>query len=244
MAGASAVTGIPEAAVRALAAGCDLLCIGSDTTEEQFLGVVDAVLHALERGRLEPARIEQAASRVGALAAKYPFSRPSHGDGSDPSPNPSTGDSGHPDSSEGHPALPPSEVRSSGESAPARDALVAGFDIGSTVQEWLDAPGEAFLVQVASRPNLAVGQVAWGPAAAGLTVREADVPPGGKVAVAGRGLSAGHPIWEVADRLRAQGHPTIVVECGWPRGGADLVVYGGSPVVARALGRYLGIADL
>ena len=244
MAGASAETGIPEAAIRALAAGCDLLCIGSETSEEDFREVVDAVLAAIEQGRIEPARIEQAASRVRALAAKYPSDarRRSDGDDSGPSPTPSTGDSGHPGSSEGLPALPPSEVAPSGESAWPDDALVAGFDVAPSVQEWLDAPGKAYLVQVASRPNLAVGEVAWGPDAAGLTVSEADVPTGGKVAVAGRGLSAGHPIWAVADRLREQGHPTIVVDCGWPRGGADLVVYGGSVVVARTLGRYLGIA--
>ena len=34
MAGASGVHGIPEAAVRALAAGCDLLCIGTDNTDD------------------------------------------------------------------------------------------------------------------------------------------------------------------------------------------------------------------
>ena len=36
MAGASGVHGIPEAAVRALAAGCDLLCIGTDNTDDQL----------------------------------------------------------------------------------------------------------------------------------------------------------------------------------------------------------------
>jgi beta-N-acetylhexosaminidase len=225
-------------------AGCDLLCIGSETTEEELAEVVDAILAAIEQGRLKTARIGQAASRVQALAEKYPSlaRRAPHGDGGDPSPTPSTGDSGYPGSSESHPALPPSEVRPSGESASSIDVLVTGFDIRPSVQTWLDAPGDAYLVQVGSRPNLAVGPVAWGPEAAGLTVAESDVPPGGKVAVAGRGLAATHPIWAVADRLRAQGHPTIVVDCGWPRGGADLVVYGGSLVVARALGRYLGVA--
>ncbi len=36
----------------------------------------------------------------------------------------------------------------------------------------------------------------------------------------------------------------IVVECGWPRSDADVVTYGGSPVVARALGRLLGVTAL
>jgi len=42
MAGASGEMGIPAAAVRALAAGCDLLCTGSETTEEGYLAVVEA----------------------------------------------------------------------------------------------------------------------------------------------------------------------------------------------------------
>jgi beta-N-acetylhexosaminidase len=211
MAGASAETGIPEAAVRALAAGCDLLCIGSETTEQAFLEVVDAVVAAVESGRLPTARLEEAARRVRDLSAQYPAlaGRPSHGDG---------------------------------ESVWTSGALAAGFDVGPTVAAWLQAPGEAYIVQVASDPNLAVGRVAWGPSAAGLAVAEADVPARAKVAVAGRGLNADHPIWAAADRLRAQGHPTIVVDCGWPRGGADLVVYGGSVAVAQALGSYLGVA--
>ena len=47
------------------------------------------------------------------------------------------------------------------------------------------------------------------------------------------GLAAGHPAWDVCERLRAGGHRTIVVECGWPRDGADIVTFGGSAAVAR-----------
>ena len=36
-------------------------------------------------------------------------------------------------------------------------------------------------------------------------------------------------------RLRAAGHDVVLVECGWPRGGADVETFGGSPAVARAL---------
>jgi beta-N-acetylhexosaminidase len=67
------------------------------------------------------------------------------------------------------------------------------------------------------------------------------VPEGAKVAVVGRGLAAGHPAWDFCDWLRARGHRTIVVECGWPRGGADIVTFGGSAAVAAALVRLLGV---
>jgi beta-N-acetylhexosaminidase len=48
-------------------------------------------------------------------------------------------------------------------------------------------------------------------------------------------VGAGHPAPEVVARLRAAGHHVVLVECGWPRGGADLETYGGSPPVARTL---------
>lgn len=211
MAGASAETGIPEAAVRALVAGCDLLCVGSETTEDCYLAVVEAVVEAAASGRLPVARLEDAAARVALLSKRFGFDAASGGGGARE------------------------------ERRWLDGALVEGFEVGEAVRPWLDAPGQPVIVQVASDPNLAVGRVAWGPRAVGLTTAEADVPDGAKVAVAGRGLSAGHPLWGVADRLRAQGHPTIVVDCGWPRGGADLVTFGGSVVVAEALGRYLGV---
>ena len=44
MKGASGETGIPEAAVLALAAGCDLLCIGTENTDEQLAEIEDALV--------------------------------------------------------------------------------------------------------------------------------------------------------------------------------------------------------
>jgi beta-N-acetylhexosaminidase len=200
--------------VRALAAGVDLLCLGSETTEAGYLAVVDAVVDAAASGRLPVARLEEAAARVGGLSTTYAV-----------------------------PAGRAGGERVTGDDVPAwaNGALVGGFQVGDAVRPWLEAPGDPVIVQVASDPNLAVGPIAWGPDAAGLATVDTDVPPGAKVAVAGRGLRDDHPLWGVADRLRAQGHRTIVVDCGWPRGRADLVTFGGSVVVAQALGRYLGV---
>lgn len=69
MAGASDGRGIPEAAVLALAAGCDLLCIGSDNTGEQMSQIAEHVLQAIRSGRLSEARVRDAAHRVQRLAA-------------------------------------------------------------------------------------------------------------------------------------------------------------------------------
>ncbi len=69
MAGASGGRGIPEAAVLTLAAGVDLLCIGTDNTADQLARIVDHVLDAIRDGRLDEARVRDAAERVAALSA-------------------------------------------------------------------------------------------------------------------------------------------------------------------------------
>lgn len=67
MAGASADIGIPEAAVQALVAGCDLLCIGPDKPASLVEEVRDAVVAAVEQGRLDAGRLEESAARIRAM---------------------------------------------------------------------------------------------------------------------------------------------------------------------------------
>ena len=69
MAGASEGRGIPEAAVLALAAGVDLLCIGTENTADQLAGIIDHVLDAVRDGRLSEERLRDAAGHVAALSA-------------------------------------------------------------------------------------------------------------------------------------------------------------------------------
>ncbi|MGV8909267.1 MAG: glycoside hydrolase family 3 protein [Propionicimonas sp.] len=69
MAGASGGRGIPEAAMLALAAGVDLLCIGTDNAADQLDGIVEHVLAAVRAGRLSQERLVDAAARVAALSA-------------------------------------------------------------------------------------------------------------------------------------------------------------------------------
>ena len=64
MAGASGECGVPEAAVRALAAGCDLLCIGPDKPASLVEEVRDAIVGALDEGRLAVERLTEAVGRV------------------------------------------------------------------------------------------------------------------------------------------------------------------------------------
>ncbi|WP_019633999.1 glycoside hydrolase family 3 protein [Actinomadura atramentaria] len=69
MAGASGVIGIPEAAVRALLAGADLLCLGPREHEESVAAVLAAITGAVRSGRLPLARLADAAERSAALRA-------------------------------------------------------------------------------------------------------------------------------------------------------------------------------
>ena len=65
MQGASGSTGIPDAAVRALAAGCDLLCIGTANTDAQLGEIEAAVAPAVSDGRLPPSRLADALQSAG-----------------------------------------------------------------------------------------------------------------------------------------------------------------------------------
>ncbi|MEU5945516.1 glycoside hydrolase family 3 N-terminal domain-containing protein [Micromonospora sp. NPDC047465] len=66
---AVAAGGVGPAAVRALAAGADLLCIGAKVDAELVERVVTEIVGALADGRLDRARVEEAAGRVATLAA-------------------------------------------------------------------------------------------------------------------------------------------------------------------------------
>jgi beta-N-acetylhexosaminidase len=73
MAGASAVHGIGGAAVRSLAAGADLLCLGPEQTgsSRAIEEAVDAVCRAVESGDLPLERLTEAAKRVDALRSAW-----------------------------------------------------------------------------------------------------------------------------------------------------------------------------
>ncbi len=71
---ALAAGGIAPGAVRALAAGADLLCIGAKVDADLVERVATEIVAALGDGRLDRSRVEQAAGRVADLAA---WTRPS-----------------------------------------------------------------------------------------------------------------------------------------------------------------------
>ena len=64
MHGVSAGRGEPAAAVLALAAGCDLVCLGADKDADLHHAVVEAVVAAARSGALPEGRLAEAAGRV------------------------------------------------------------------------------------------------------------------------------------------------------------------------------------
>jgi beta-N-acetylhexosaminidase len=62
--------GVPGASVRALAAGCDLLCLGRDVDADGYLAVRAAIAAAVRSGELPGERLEESAARVASLRAR------------------------------------------------------------------------------------------------------------------------------------------------------------------------------
>ncbi|MEV0403729.1 glycoside hydrolase family 3 N-terminal domain-containing protein [Actinoallomurus sp. NPDC050550] len=69
MRAASDAIGIPEASVRALLAGSDLLCLGPKEFEDSVRAIREHIVEAVRQGRLPGERLEEAAARVAALKA-------------------------------------------------------------------------------------------------------------------------------------------------------------------------------
>ncbi len=68
--------GIPGAAVLAVAAGTDLVCLGRDGSEEEYLAVRKALVAAVRDGSLDSERLEEAVDRVARLRGGLARARP------------------------------------------------------------------------------------------------------------------------------------------------------------------------
>jgi beta-N-acetylhexosaminidase len=126
--------GIPEAAVQAVIAGTDLLCLGRDQDQESFLAVKTALMAAVRSGRLPGERLEEAASRVAELRAWTTAAGTAAG-----LDRAAAGDR--------------TEASAIGLAAARRAIAVSGS---------LPAPGRPLVVQLVPPSNLAAGAVPWG----------------------------------------------------------------------------------
>lgn len=255
MAGASAETGIPEAAVRSLIAGCDLLCLGSVISTELICDVVAAILNAMEEGRLAVSRVAHAATRVQSLAATLQARWSNR---------------------------PRSITLGGPERVRLLDRVQGSFDVKDVVDRY---PGRCAspkalrpaIVRLTTAANIAVGQVPWGPFAYGfarvqdtlldqptcdvwerlpqitldasepartgaaLNHISTELAPEQPVIVIGQAVHRSACSRTIVDALRER-RPTITVDMGWPddaRAYADIATFGASWLVGQALIRLL-----
>lgn len=246
MAGASGGRGIPEAAVLALAAGCDLLCIGTDNTGEQMEEIAQAIADAVASGRLTADRVTDAAARVRALAAGSRATGERGGAAASAAPLVAGGE----------PGLPvdlPEDLA---------DRVAASFHIAPGTLDRLCATGAVgTVVRVETVANIAVGGVPWGPFALAAAPDEAAPAPAwlsdaaevvldaatplpdpaslaGPVVVIGKDLHRHAFAVDAIERLRAERADVVTVDMGWPSEDlafADVATFGASRGVAATL---------
>lgn len=236
MAGAQGPGGMAEAAVPALRAGCDLLCLGTNNTDGELAEIEHAVDQALTHGSLQRGRVREAADRTLALAA---------------------------DLDEMRAAIPiPPEGTSWAVGVPE---LIRSFDVSATAETWLSRAAQSYaVVRLEADPNMATGPTPWGPFAA--VALDPDSPSGrafaahpefevtadrsvlplsvaeDPVLVLGRDIHRHDFARAAADRLRAEHAHVLVVEMGWPsddRQYADVATFGSSRLMGQALLTFL-----
>jgi beta-N-acetylhexosaminidase len=235
MKGASGTLGIPAAAAAALTAGCDLLCIGTENTDEQLEEIEDTIVAAIETGSITRARLEDAASRVHSLAAGSILDTQN---------------------------IPiPESALSLTEPSFDTQRIIASFGLTDRATLWLAQASAAFsVVRLDTVSNIAVGGAPWGPfaevcanpdsdlAAAWqsrtVVIRSKDdnshivLPAGEPILVIGKDNHR-HPFArELVDALRKDRNDVIVVDMGWPSDDlsyADIATFGASRLAGRAL---------
>ncbi len=243
--------GIPEAAVRAMEAGTDLLCLGRDTGEDGYLAVRQALSEAVSSGRLPAGRLEEAERNVAQLRAWLAATVPG---GTVPGGT-----------------VPGGTAAAACDAAPAAGAAGESAHIGLVAARRAirasDVPGplaDPVVVELDGAENVAVGAVPWGLSAwvAPGSVRRVPAGPAGGdpgriiaevlAQAAGRSLivvvrdAHRHPAARaVITGLVAARPDTVLVDMGlplWrPPGGVHVATYGAARPNAQAAAEVLGL---
>jgi beta-N-acetylhexosaminidase len=154
--------GIPEAAVQAVIAGTDLLCLGRDQDQVSLLTVKAALIAAVQSGRLPGERLEEAAARVAELRAWTAAAAPGAGTLA------SAGTAGAGTlaastwASDGAAASTLAARGGTADGATASPIGLVAARRALSVSGTLPAPDRALVVQLVPPSNLAAGPVPWG----------------------------------------------------------------------------------
>jgi beta-N-acetylhexosaminidase len=256
--------GIPGAAVLAVAAGTDLLCLGRDGSEDDYLAVRDALVAAVRDGALDGERLEEAADRVARLRGGLARTR---------SAAPAGGSAG---GAAGGAAVGPAvglvaarrAVRVSGPQRALTDPVIievepqeniAAGQFGWGLAPWAP-PGSVHRVSASGRllngAGFGLASAARGDPAAGDPAAGGQVDAAGILAAAaGRSLVAvvrdahrDEQTQSLVSALLAARSDLILVEMGlpfWrpPEGTSYLATYGASRASAQAAAELLGLAS-
>ncbi|QSB15952.1 glycoside hydrolase family 3 protein [Natronosporangium hydrolyticum] len=189
MAGAAETAGsVPAAAIRSLAAGADLLCIGAQVDAALVDQVADRIAAAITSGELRRDRVEQAAARAASLAEWASVPNPA-----DPLP----ADLGY--------RAAQRAVQVSGELATTAAPVVVQFDAAATIAEGRVPWGPDGHLPGVVRLDPAHATVDH------LRKLAGDRP----LALVGRHLHRDPATRALIEEV-AQQHPTVVAEMGWP----------------------------
>jgi beta-N-acetylhexosaminidase len=243
--------GVPRAAVLAVAAGTDLLCLGRDSSEEEYLAVRSALVDAVRDGTITGTRLEDAADRVARLRGGLARAR-----------------------SRGLADGFPGPGAALGRGTPLRPGVAVGLAAARRAV-WLSGPrptlANPLIIEVEPRENIAAGRFGWGlgpwaPAGSVQRVEAGDGEAGSEGGIAGDapailGAAAGRSLVAVVrdahrdaatrslvDALLAARPDTVLVEMGlplWrpPEGTSYLATYGASRASAQAAAEMLGLVQ-
>ncbi len=237
--------GIPRAAALAVAAGTDLLCLGRDGTEDDYLAVREALVAGVRDGTLDGARLEEAADRVARLRGGLARAR-----------------------RDGYGAVP-----GDGMVSVAADRVRIGLAAARRAVSVSGPPRtlrHPLVIEVEPRENIAAGRFGWGlgPWAPTGSVRRVSASGGSPdsagpgtadarailAAAAGRSLVAvvrdahrDQNTRSLVTALLAARPDLVLVEMGlplWrpPEGTSYLATYGASRASAHAAAELLGLA--
>ncbi|HJY03060.1 MAG TPA: glycoside hydrolase family 3 N-terminal domain-containing protein [Streptosporangiaceae bacterium] len=250
--------GVPGAAVLAVAAGTDLVCLGRDSDEAEYLAVRSALVDAVRDGTISGTRLEDAADRVARLRGGLARTR-----------------------SLGFHGLPGAGPAADGVGVAADGVVLVPGGVGLAVDGvGLAADGvglaaarravrtsgprsalsRPLIIEVEPLENIAAGRFRWGlgPWVPAGSVRRVNAGDGEApvilAAAAGRSLVAvvrdAHRdvnTRSLVSALLAARPDTVLVEMGLPRwqppdGTSYLATYGASRASAQAAAELLGLA--
>ncbi|MET0725663.1 MAG: beta-N-acetylhexosaminidase [Leifsonia sp.] len=219
MKGASGVHGIPEAAVRAIDAGCDLLCIGTENTDEQLADIEARILDAVASGRLAADRIAEAAQRVrrlgadtnAAIGAAVPV---------------------------GEPSFDLERIVGSFDLADRAGAWISAEDGPFTVVR-IDTVANIAVGVAPWGPFTGASDDSPWATALRLSAAEPTLPEiPGPVVVVGKDIHRYAFACEAIDNLRRNRSDVLVIDMGWPsddRAYADIATFGASRLLGAAV---------